>query len=78
MLSTVCPIQCVKSGCSEPDWLEKHNSFVLSLFATISAALGILLTYFLKSRCKSIKTPCISCDRDVIDLEAGHANVSQA
>lgn len=69
--SIVCPIECVKSGCeSPPDWLEKHNGFVLTLVASISAGLGIVLSYFLKSRCKNIKTPCCSCDREVLEIKS--------
>ena len=68
--SIVCPIECVKSGCNDPpDFLEKHNSFLLTLVASLSACVGIVLTYFLKSRCKNIRTPCISCDREVVALE---------
>ena len=66
----VCPIECVKSGCNDPpDFLEKHNGFLLTLVASLSACVGVVLTYFLKSRCKNIRTPCISCDREVVALE---------
>ena len=73
----VCPIECVKSGCDDPpDWLQKHNAFLLTLIASLSACVGIVLTYFLKSRCKNIKTPCVSCDRDVLVLEPQSVEVS--
>ena len=64
-----CPIECVKSGCEDPpDWLNKHSTFLLTLIASLSASLGVVFTYLLKSRCKNIKTPCVSCDRDVIEV----------
>ena len=64
-----CPIECVKSGCEDPpDWLSKHSTFLLTLIASLSASLGVVFTYLLKSRCKNIKTPCVSCDRDVIEV----------
>jgi len=77
--NVVCPIECVKSGCDDPpDFLEKHNAFLLTLIASLSACVGIVLTYFLKSRCKNIKTPCVSCDRDVIALVPQDIEVSSA
>jgi len=77
--NVVCPIECVKSGCDDPpDFLEKHNAFLLTLIASLSACVGIVLTYFLKSRCKNIKTPCVSCDRDVIALDPQDIEVSSA
>ena len=69
MSEIVCPISCVKSGCEDPpDFLTKHSTFVITLFGSLSACLGVVFTYFLKSRCKVIKTPCLTCDRDVISV----------
>ena len=59
-MTIVCPIECVKEN---PDFLEKHSTFVLTAIGSISALLGIVFSYCLKSRCTNIKTPCISCDR---------------
>ena len=68
--SILCPIECVKSACDDtPDFLEKHNTFILTLVTSISACLGVIFTYFLKSRCKNIKTPCCYCDREVLELK---------
>lgn len=61
-----CPIECVRSACPTPDFLEKHSSFVLTISAAFFTFLGGMFSYFLRSRCKIIKTPCISCDRDVL------------
>lgn len=74
MTEPLCPIQCIKTGC-EKDWLEKHDGFLLTIVGSAGALLGVFLTYFLKSRCKNIKTPCVSCDRDVIELDKENVNV---
>ena len=65
-----CPIQCIKAGCDEKDWLVTHESFVLIITATISATLGVMFSYFLKSRCTRISFCGFSCDRTPVDLEA--------
>ena len=67
-----CPIHCVKAGCADPpDFLEKHNAFLLTVIASGSAALGLIFSYFLKSRCRTISifNGCISCDRTPVELE---------
>lgn len=76
MNDIICPIECVKSGCDDPDFLSKHGSWLLTVIASMSAALGLCLTYFLKSRCKNIRTPCISCDREVVVLEPDQIQVA--
>ena len=62
----------VKAGCADPpDFLEKHNAFLLTVIASGSAALGLIFSYFLKSRCRTISifNGCIACDRTPVDLE---------
>ena len=71
-----CPIQCIKSGCDEADWLQKHESFVLTITATMSAALGVVFSYFLKSRCTKIRFCGFSCDRTPVSLEATDLEVT--
>lgn len=63
-MSVNCPIECVKE---QPDFLEKHSTFVLTAIGSISALLGVVFSYCIKSRCSNIRTPCISCDRVPID-----------
>jgi hypothetical protein len=64
MPEIVCPLECVKSGCpSDPDFLEKHSTFVITMGGMISACIASIFAYFLKSRCSKIVTPCLSCDR---------------
>ena len=76
MSDIACPIECVKSGCDDPpDFVTKHGAWLLTIVASISAMLGLVLTYFMKSRCKTIKTPCVSCDRDVLVLEPAEVAV---
>jgi hypothetical protein len=65
MSDILCPLECVR----EDDWLEKHSAFLITLIGSISAVLGVVFTYCIKSRCKNIKTCCISCDRDVIEIK---------
>ena len=62
---STCPIECVNIVCN-PSWLEKHESFVLTIVGLAGTGIGVLLSYCLNSRCKNIKAGCISCDRDVL------------
>ena len=71
-----CPIECVREGCPEPYWLETHNVFLITLIGSFSAVLGIVFSYCIKSRCKNIKTPCLSCDRDVIQLKKENIEIN--
>ena len=71
-----CPIECVKSGCDDPpDFVSKHGAWLLTIIASISAFFGLVLTYLLKSRCKRISTPCVTCDREVIDLDTAAVSI---
>jgi len=71
----VCPIDCVKAGCDEPDFLDKHSTFVITLLGSFGACLGVIFTYFLKSRCRTIKTCCFTCDRDVIEIKQDNIEI---
>ena len=46
-MSVACPIECMQN-LNPPDWLEKHNAFVLTLVGILGGGLGVLLSYFLK------------------------------
>jgi len=76
MEDIICPISCVKSGCDSPDFLEKHSTFFITLIGSLGACLGIVFTYFLKSRCKKISTPCLTCDRDVIEIKKENIEIN--
>ena len=62
-----CSPECVNIGCSPPDWLERHSTFLLTLVGVVGTGAGVLLTYFLKSRCEEIKCACIYCKRKVLE-----------
>ena len=69
MADIVCPIECVKSGCpSDPDILEKHSTFFITIGGMVSACVASIFAYFLKSRCSKIVTPCFSCDRTPLTI----------
>ena len=74
-MSVECPIECVRAACPDPDFVEKNGAFLLTVIASGSACLALTFTYFLKSRCKNITTPCVSCQRDVIELDPASVEV---
>ena len=76
MTDIVCPINCINTGCPHPDFLEKHNGFVITLIGSISAVLGVVFSYFIRSRCKNIKCCCIACDRDVIEVKKENIQIN--
>jgi hypothetical protein len=71
-----CPIECVRSACPDPDFLEKHSTFVLTMTASLSATLGIIFSYILKSRCTRISFFGISCERKPIELNAEQIDIA--
>tara|TARA_Y100001938_G_scaffold149410_1_gene236104 strand:- start:874 stop:1116 length:243 start_codon:yes stop_codon:yes gene_type:complete len=73
-----CPVECINPDkiCGpQPDFLDKHGTFILTFVGAISACSGIVLTYFLKSRCKRVKCGCIELDRNVVNLEASQIEI---
>tara|TARA_R100001086_G_C11618856_1_gene198204 strand:- start:115 stop:339 length:225 start_codon:yes stop_codon:yes gene_type:complete len=67
-MSSDCPVHCVNVACTQPDWLETHESFVITMAGLIGTGLGVLLSYFLKSRCEVIRIGCIYCKRKVLEV----------
>jgi len=63
MSVTECPIECIKAF--QETWLEKHESFMVTLIGTVGAILGMCLQCLLRSRCTRIQSICVTCDRDV-------------
>jgi len=61
----LCPIDCVNLSCKDASFLEKHETFVLTIIGLGGSAFGVMFAYFLKSRCKKIKCcfGLFSCDR---------------
>jgi hypothetical protein len=76
MIDINCPLECVREFCPDPDFLEKHNGFLITLVGSLSAVLGIIFTYCIKSRCRNIKTCCVSCDRDVIEIKEENIEIN--
>ena len=67
-MTTLCPIECFKDD--PPDFLSKHSTFVLTCSSLVSGGLALLLTYFLKSRCRTVEFCCLKCEREVLPLNA--------
>jgi hypothetical protein len=42
----VCPIGCLNYDAD--DWLTKHSTFALTLIGSLSACLGVVMSYFLE------------------------------
>jgi hypothetical protein len=74
-MTTQCAIECVRAACPDPDWLEKHEGFVITIVGLLGGACGIMLTYFLKSRCTKIKCCGFGCDREPVHLEPSQVEI---
>lgn len=61
---------------TEPDFVSKNGAWLLTVIGIFSACVGGVLTYFLRSRCKTVRFGCIECQREVVPLEAGQATIS--
>jgi hypothetical protein len=74
----LCPVHCINASCKDPSFLEKHETFVLTIIGLGGSAVGVMLAYFLKSRCKKIKCcfGLFSCDRIPIDLPIESTDVN--
>ena len=70
----LCPLECVNAACSEPDFIEKHGTWLLTVVGVATTFVGGMFAYLLKSRCKKIDCCCVKCDREVADLEAVDVN----
>jgi len=57
------------------DFIQKNGAWLLSVVGAVAACLGVVFTYFLKSRCKTVNMGCIKCDREVLELEGKDSNV---
>ena len=80
-MSVDCPIECIDRNLiceSSPDFLEKHGSFFLTLFGVFTGVAGLVLTYFLKSRCTEIKCFGMFCRRKPLDLNVNDVEITSA
>ena len=76
-----CPIECINRDLiceSSPDFLEKHGSFFLTLFGVLTGVVGLILTYFIKSRCTEIKCFGMFCRRKPLDLDNADIEITSA
>lgn len=70
-----CPIDCVNSGCPQPDFIERNGAWVLTIAGMGAACVGTVLTYFLKSRCRKIRCCGLECDRTPVELDAADVEI---
>ena len=75
---TECPIDCVRAACPEADFLERNGAWLLTVIAGLTGCFGMLLTYFLKSRCRKIQCCGSECARDVIDLKNSDIEITSS
>ncbi len=61
-----CPIECMKDA---PSFVKENETFLLTIVATISGIIGLLLQSCLKSRCSEIKCCGLFCKREPIPLD---------
>ena len=78
MGEVLCPVQCVRAACPDPDFIEKNGTWLLTVIAGISGCIGMVLTYFLKSRCKQIACCGIGCVRDPVSLKADSIEITSS
>ena len=72
-MSTISPPIIVDNAGYSFNWV--NGTFILTLVGILGAGGAYCLTYFLKSRCTSIKCCCVECARDPIDED--HLNEIQ-
>ena len=80
-MSVDCPIECIDRNliCEpEQDFLEKHGSFFLTLFGVLTGVVGVVFTYFLKSRCTEIKCFGMFCKRKPLNLDISDVEITSA
>jgi hypothetical protein len=49
--------------------MQITEAFLLTVIGLFGTGCAVLLRYFLKSRCKTVKCFCITCERDVVSEE---------
>lgn len=57
------------SDCGATNFIQNNEAFLLTLLASISGMLGLLLTTCIKSRCSAIKFCGLECIRQPIPVE---------
>lgn len=54
----------------EPDFIERNGAWLLSMFGILTACVGGMMAYMIRSRCTKIRCCGFECDRDVIKMTA--------
>jgi hypothetical protein len=57
------------SDCNATNFIQTNEAFLLTIVASISAMLGLLLNTCIKSRCSAIKLCGLECIRQPIPVE---------
>jgi len=57
------------SDCGATNFIQNNEAFLLTLLASISGMLGLLLNTCIKSRCSAIKLCGLECIRQPIPVE---------
>lgn len=70
MAGIECPIECVQSGCPQPDFIERNGTWLITVIGLGTTCIGGVFAYFLKSRCTRIEFCGVRCDREVLALDA--------
>jgi hypothetical protein len=61
---------------SEPDWVQRNGTWLLSVTTLFTSCFAGLLVYALKSRCRRIRCcGCAECERDVLALDPSQITV---
>ena len=63
-----CPA-CNPCNCPDPDFIERNGTWLLGMVGIVATCVGGMFTYFLKSRCTSIKCLGQECIREVVPLD---------
>ena len=61
-----CPIECVRD---EASFVKENETFLLTIVATVSGIIGLLLQSCLKSRCSEIKCFGLFCKREPLPID---------
>lgn len=75
MTDQLCPVHCVNAGCPQPDFIERNGTWLLTVLGVVAGCLASVLTYFLRSRCKTIRCFGLSCDREVPPVDSKEISV---
>jgi hypothetical protein len=50
------------------DFIERNGTWLLSMVGVVSACMGTIFAYFLRSRCRTIRCWGVVCEREPIPV----------